>query len=866
MNKKALFVVLLGIATSTAVLTEDKPQGEVAAKVLADWQQRVGAEAKAPEAPTASAMPSAPAASVTPTAPVAVEAAAWQQQVGGEAKPAEAKAREAKPAEPVKTAEASAAAAESVKTPQAATSEDKPNTGAAKTAPAKLWSWQPVVRPEVPAVSQNSWVRTPIDNFVLAKLEEKGFHPSADADKATLIRRVTLDLWGFIPTPEEVQAFVNDTSPDAYEKLVDRLLASPHYGERQARHWLDLARYADSTGFQLDQTRPNNWRYRDYVIKTFNDDKPYSRFIQEQIAGDEIAPNDQDALVATGFMAQYPDNSNARDLVQRKYQITTDITDTISTAILGSSFQCGRCHNHKTDKFTQKDYYSLQAFFANTSFEERQPALVKGEVDFKYEADKAKYDATVKEIKAKQDAILKSVLKKAVRYHKERYVTDTRESLFKPKEQWTAMDRWINHRWTNATAGRDFGAQYFRDNSDSKSTYYAPENRIRNIEYTKLVEELKKFDKQKPKNSNFITTATELEHPDAPPTYVFFVGNHERPLDEVQPALPAAITDEKPVINPTATSSGRRTALANWLTSEKNPLTARVFVNRVWAKLFRTGIVRTVSDFGKAGDKPTNQALLDYLADEFVKQGWSVKKLHRNIVLSSVYRQSSDYREDVYKADPQNQWLAVFPHKRMEAEQIRDSLLVAAGKLNNKVGGPSVYAPLPEGLEAGQSWSTAKEDQEPNRRSLYIFTRRGTPYPLLEAFDMAGNHQVHNKRDVTTTPLQALNLYNDDQVFQWSQALAARVINESGKDELTQLNRLFEILFARKPDTEEKAILLSFLDSHEKVILEKSAEGKFAIAVPIGLNGGKIQNPIRMAAFVDLVHTVANSNDFVYRF
>jgi hypothetical protein len=854
MKKKAHVLVLLSIAA--AVSAEEKAPADPVAQAIADWQQRVGGGAKPSQAAAASDKPASGAA--------AQAIADWQQQLGGAAQTAAAPSAGSQPAaEPAQTAQAVPANDKPAAEP--AKADDKV-ADAAKAAPAKLWSWQPVARPEVPAVQQKDWVRTPVDAFVLAKLEEKGLKPSPDADKAALIRRVTLDLWGLIPTPEEVQAFVSDSSPDAYEKLVDRLLASPRYGERQARHWLDLARYADSTGFQVDQTRPNQWRYRDYVIKAFNEDKPYSRFLQEQIAGDEIDPNNQEALVATGFMANYPDNSNSRDMVQRKYQITTDIVDTVSTAVLGSSFQCGRCHNHKTDKFTQKDYFSLQAFFANTSFNERQPALVKGEVDFKYEADKAKYDATVKDIKDQQNALEAPVFEKAVKYQKERYLTDTRESLFKPKEQWTAMDRWVNHRWQTVTADGGFGAQFFRENSDPKSANYEPTNRDRDIEYRRLNEELKKFDKQKPKNSDWITAATELGHSDSPPTYVLFGGNHERPLDEVQPAFPAGITDEKPTIVPTAASSGRRTALANWLASEKNPLTSRVLVNRVWAKLFGTGIVRTVSDFGKAGDRPTNQALLDYLADDFVQQGWSVKKLHREIVLSSVYRQSSDYREDVAKADSQNQLLGVFPRKRMEAEQIRDSLLVASGKLDGKIGGPSVYAPLPDGLEPGQFWSNAKEDQEPNRRSLYIFTRRSIPYPMLETFDMATSQQVHSKRDVTTTPLQALTLYNDDQVFQWSQALAARVINETGKDETAQLDRLFEILFARKPDDEERATLLSFLDNHEKVILEKASDGKFAVAVPTGLKEGKIQNPIRAAAFVDLVHTVANSNDFVYRF
>lgn len=849
MKKKTNFAVMLSIAAGVAVAADDQSSPE-AARAIADWQAKVGGNKETARTP-------APDQTLATAAAKAI--ADWQARIGDDvgtapgstAPPADGKTAELPAPEAVKTAEASPAAEKSA----AATD---------KKAATKLWSWQPVSRPEVPPVSRQDWVKTPIDAFILSKLEEKGLKPSQEADRATLIRRVTLDLLGLIPTPEEVQAFVNDPSPDAYEKLVDRLLASPHYGERQARHWLDLARYADSTGFQVDQTRPNQWRYRDYVIKSFNDDKPYNRFIQEQIAGDEIDPGNQEALVATGFMANYPDNSNSRDMVQRKYQITTDIVDTVSTAVLGSSFQCARCHNHKTDKFTQKDYFSLQAFFANTSFAERQPARVKGEVDFKYEADKAKYEAAIKEIKDKQAAIAAPFLDKAVQYQKERYLTDTRESLFKPKEQWNPLDRWVNYRWQTVVADADFGGQFFRENNEPETTYYDPGHKERYEQYRKLNEELRKLEKLKPRNSNWITTATELGQ-DAPPTYVFFGGNHERPLDEVQPAFPAAITDEKPAITPTATSTGRRTALAHWLASERNPLTSRVFVNRVWDKLFGTGIVRTVSDFGKAGDKPTNQALLDYLADDFVKQGWSVKKLHRDIVLSSVYRQSSDDREDIAKADPQGQLLGVFPRKRLEAEQIRDSLLVAAGKLDRKIGGPSVYAPLPDGMEAGQFWSNAKEDQEPHRRSLYVFTRRSLPYPMLQSFDMANAQQVHSKRDITTTPLQALTLYNDDQVFQWSQALAARVLNETGKDESAQVERLFEILFARKPDAEEKNMLLSFLDNHEKVIVEKASDGKFEIAVPSGVKD-KVQNPVRAAAFVDLVHTVANSNDFVYRF
>ncbi|HTV32281.1 MAG TPA: DUF1549 and DUF1553 domain-containing protein [Methylocella sp.] len=728
------------------------------------------------------------------------------------------------------------------------------------------YGWLPLVEPATPEVAQKDWVRTPIDAFILAKLEDKGLKPSPDVDRSAFIRRATLDAWGLIPTPEEVEAFVSDTGPDAYEKLVDRLLASPHYGERQARQWLDLARYADSAGFQTDQTRPDMWRYRDYVINAFNENKPYSRFIQEQLAGDELAPGNQEILVATGFLAGYPDNYNSRDLVQRKYQITTDITDTVGQAILGTTVGCARCHNHKTDKFSQKDYYSLQAFFANTSEVDGIPAA-KGDVESEYDRQWAKWDEATKDIRFQQAVLIAPVKDKALKYHKERYLTDSRASIFKPQSEWTAFDRWINHRLDNVTTERDF-AGYLQDAGDHKENpEYTPEAAERWQEYKKLSEELKKFDKLKPaKGSNTYTTMSELGHPDSPPTYILSGGNHEKPLDEVQPAFPVVLTDEKPVIEPTATSSGRRTALANWLVSPKNPLTARVYVNRIWNNYFAKGIVSTVSDFGKAGDKPTHPELLDYLASEFIKSEFDIKKLHRQILLSSVYRQSSAFRDDAHAADPDNKLLAVFPRKRMEAEEIRDSLLVAAGKLNDKVGGPSVFPPVPANLDAGALWPVSKDTQDHYRRSIYVFTRRSIPYPLLQPFDMASSQQVHSKRDVTTTPLQALTLLNNDFVFSLSQALAGRVIREAGNDQLAQLNRLYQILFARNPDETEKTILLAFLITHEKTIFEKANDGKFSVAIPIGLKGTQTFNPIEAAVFVDLVHAVVNSNDFTYRF
>jgi len=727
------------------------------------------------------------------------------------------------------------------------------------------WAYQPIQSPATPVVAQGDWVRTPIDAFVLAKIEAAKLTPSPEADRATFIRRATLDTWGLIPEPEDVAAFVNDTSPDAYEKLVDRLLASPRYGERQARRWLDLGRYADSAGFQGDITRPNFFRYRDYVVESFNEDKPYSRFIQEQIAGDEIAPGDQKVLVATGFMAGYTENPNARDLVGRKYQITTDITDTIGTAILGTTIGCARCHNHKSDKITQKEYFSLQAFFANTAFDEKVPAA-KGAQELEYGKAVAIYETAAKDILERQKAIIESVREKATKFYKERYLPDARASIFKPKSEWNAHDRWINYRADTVTDQQALSG-YLRETAiDKQNPEHSPEAVARWEEYQKLTEELKKFEKLNPtRGSNTFTTATELGHSDAPPTHIYFGGNHERPLDEVQPAFPEAFSSEKPVITPTATSSGRRTALANWLASPTNPLTARVYVNRVWNEYFGKGLVGTVSDFGKAGDKPTNPELLDYLADNFVKEGWSIKKLHRQILLSSVYRQSFAYREDVAAADPENKLLAVFPRKRLDAEQIRDSFLVASGNLEGAIGGPAVFPPLSANLNVGPAWEASKDPHQINRRSLYVFARRSVPYPLLETFDLANAQQAHSKRDVTTTPLQALTLVNSDIVFQWSQALAGRVIRESGDDDAARIERLYQILFSRSPDSYEKSTLQGFLDEHEKVIASQASNGKFSIAVPLGKDV-KITNPVRASAFVDLVHTVANSNEFIYRF
>jgi hypothetical protein len=742
---------------------------------------------------------------------------------------------------------------------------------AADAAPAPLhWSYVAVVAPAIPEVKQKEWVREPLDAFVLAKLESKGLTPAQEADRATFIRRATLDAWGLLPTPEEVAAFAKDDSPKAYDALVDRLLSSPHYGERQARRWLDLARYADSAGFQGDATRNNTYRYRDYVIDAFNNDKPFNQFIREQIAGDEIAPGSQEALIATGFLTQYPDNPNSRDLVQRKFQIITDETDTVGAVVLGTTIGCARCHNHKTDKITLKDYYSFQSFFANTSTTEDFKAF-QGAAERVYLQDVADYEAKIKDIRVQQRPLIEKYRDKAFVYHKERYLTDSREAVFKPEKDWNPVDRWVNHRLINKNVTNDeliVGAYLRYIAEDKEAPGYGPEAKADLEKWLKQTQDLRQYVKDKPeKGSDTITGVEELGHNDAPKSFIFFGGNHERPLDEVQPAFPAAISADDPNIKPLPTSSGRRTALANWLASGKNPLTARVFVNRVWSNYFAKGIVQTTFDFGKAGDRPSNQELLDYLASDFVANGWSAKHLHREILLSAVYRQSSDERPDVAKVDPDNRLYGVFPRQRLEAEVIRDIWLQASGKLVDKVGGPSVLPPLPKNVSYGPLWQVAKDKEDWYRRSLYTFTRRSNPYPLLEVFNTPNTQITHPAREVTTTPLQALALLNNDQVEEFAQALAGRILAEAN-DDSSRIDRLYQVLFSRNPDQFEKQALNAYLDGHAKVLEQKADNnGRLLLATPIGfkLSESKI-DPLRAAAFVDLVHVVGNSNDFVYRF
>nr|PZN67389.1 MAG: hypothetical protein DIU62_06515 [Pseudomonadota bacterium] len=761
--------------------------------------------------------------------------------------------------------------------------------------PAVYWAYRPITRPAVPEVKHKDWVRTPVDNFVLARLEEKGLSPSPEADRATFARRIYLDVLGLIPTPEQVKEFVEDRSPDAYEKLVDRLLASPHYGERIGRKWLDLARYADTQGYQDDEARPGAWRYRDYVIRSFNEDKPFDRFIREQIAGDELWPDSQEARVATGFLRNYPDGPDHRDMLERRYNSITDMTDTVGSVFLGHSLECARCHDHKFDRISQKEYFQFQAFFANTLPSDTLPVTEKGEFELAYERARAAWEEATAEIRREMWAFIEPYREEIDDYHYTRFYENAQVSLRKPKEQWTSLDRWVNYRYQQyivrnnpdyawdvsyfAAANGAFRDVVARDAADPTVDPAVKQAHIERAEqFRELLRRFRQFDHLKPVQGATIISGVFENGTDAAPQYIYMGGNHERPLEEVEPGFPAAITPHltRPEIVPTANSSGRRTALANWLASPENPLPARVFVNRVWEMLFADGIVVTPSDIGRASQPPGHPELLDYLAARFIEQGWSVKKLQREILLSATYRQSSAPRPDAEAVDPQNRLLAKYPRRRMDAEQIRDSLLAASGLINLKQGGPAVYPSIPASVMKESTrrvegfWPVSRDIRDHYRRSIYVFTRRSVPFPMLEVFDRASPQVAHARREVSTTPQQSLTLFNNDVVYGWSQELAARAKREAARqDEPAQIERLFQILFARLPDENERAMAREFLDSQQRIV----AEARRSLdAVEARLR--KVANAPeheweltpREQAFVDLAHSLANSNEFIYRY
>jgi hypothetical protein len=707
-----------------------------------------------------------------------------------------------------------------------------------------FWSFQRVKPQTPPAVKHTNSVRTPVDSFIVAKLESKGVEPGPPAGKVALLRRATFDLIGLPPTPEEVEAFLADSSPQAFEKVVDRLLASPQYGERWGRHWLDLARYAESEGFKADETRPNAWRYRDYVIQSFNRDKPYDRFVQEQIAGDELWPESPEARVATGFHRNYPDESNARVLQQRRQEILDDVTDATGAVFMGLTYGCARCHNHKFDPILQTDYYRLQAFFANTAADDHIPMLVGDELAA-YRAKRAVWEEKTAEIRAKMAALTEPVRQAASKEYFDKYPPEIQAMILKPAAERSPYEwQMFAKAKPYLEMGGENGAAPLK--GDARKSYDA------------LKVELAKFDDINPGELPEGIGMADLGRT-APATHVLAVGVYDRPTEEVQPGFLTLLDPGIAKVVPPGNveSTGRRTALAKWLTDPANPLAARVMVNRIWHYHFGRGIAGTPSDFGLMGERPTHPELLDWLAAEFVRSGWSLKHMHRLIMTSAVYRQAADFRKDASEADPGNRLLWAFPRHRLESEVIRDSSLMVSGMLNLKAGGPSVYPELPVGMPAPRGGWKLSSPEERNRRSVYIFVRRNTRYPMMEAFDMPDTHESCPRRDVTTTAPQALAMLNDRVALEWAQAFAGRAL--AAKDPVDQA---FRLAYSRPPDPWEKDTVATFFYKQKSIIADRLANGQ-KLALPAAMPEGL--EPAYAAAFVDFCQMLMNSNEFVYQ-
>jgi len=715
----------------------------------------------------------------------------------------------------------------------------------------KFWAFQKIAKPAVPSVKAKNWVRTPIDAFILAKLEEKNLKPNPSADKTTLLRRAYFDLIGLPPTPEQVQAFLADNSPQAFEKVVDELLASPHYGERWGRHWLDLARYADTQGFKADETRPNVWRFRDYVIDAFNQDRPYDRFIKEQIAGDELYPNDPAAKVATGFNRLWPDESNLANPILMRQEILDDITDTVSSVFMGLTYGCAKCHDHKFDPILQKDYYKLQAFFAGTTNHDRT-SLLSGEQASRYQEQYAEWDGKTREIRAEMRKLLEAVRLDATKSAIGMFPKEAQEAVFTPPEERTAM-QWQMYYRSASRLPKDAALEKSLK-GDAKERYAA------------LKKDLAQYDSIKPAEPPVAEVMSDQGR-EAPATHVLAKGVWDAPLDEVQPGF-LTILDPNPakIVPPEGlTTSGRRTALANWLTDPNNPLTARVMANRIWHYHFGEGIVGSPSDFGLMGERPSNPQLLDYVASAFVENGWSIKKMHRMIMLSSAYQQSSAYQAAAAAVDPQDKLVWRFERRRLEGEVIRDSMLAVSGELNMKMSGPGVFPPLPPGVTTQRSnylkWDTEKDKAEANRRSVYVFVKRNLRYPMFETFDFPDTHEPCPRRNATVTPTQPLALMNDEQVMEWSRVLASRVLNDRGLSPEQQIDRAYHLALSRAPKPEESQSILEFLNQQSPLLaarLAKNEKAPLPESVPEGMA------PERAAAFVDFCHTLLNSNEFIY--
>jgi hypothetical protein len=668
-----------------------------------------------------------------------------------------------------------------------------------------FWSFRPLGKVSVPEVADDGWSRNQIDQFIYRRLADEGIRPASEADRRVLIRRLCFDLVGLPPTPEEIAAFLDDESESAYENVVDRLLDSPRYGERWARHWLDLVRYAESDGYKQDAYRPNAWRYRDYVIRAFNEDKPYDRFAAEQLAGDEIAPLDLDALAATSYLRHWIYEYNQRDARTQWSNILNDVTDVTAEVFLGVSIGCARCHDHKFDPILQKDYYRLQAFFT--------PLVPREDVFYATAQERADFH-NKRTAWEEKTAAIRAELAEIERPHRQRvadaaidkFPKDIRPMMRKPPQERTPFEHQLAE-----FAFRQVHGEYAKLNVEGKLKGEQKER------WKELRKQLASFDKEKPAALPVAFTVTDVG---IVPPVTLIPG--DRNAEGIAPGFLSVLDESEAVIDPpvaVSNSTGRRTALAKWITDPQNPLTTRVIVNRVWQHHFGRGIVGTSSDFGRLGERPTHPELLDWLATWFVDNGWSFKRLHKLIVTSATYRQASvvGSTETANLKDFDNHLLWRTSVRRLHAEQIRDAALAISGELDlDKAGGPSVDLSQP-------------------RRTIYTKIMRNTRDALLAVFDAPDGFNSTADRSVTTTPTQSLLMINGPWMLKRAEVFAKRLAARGDSELAGVVDHAFQLCYGRLPSDAERAGALTFLKQQG-----------------------------RDAALVDFCHVLLNSNEFLY--
>ncbi|MEQ8847761.1 PSD1 and planctomycete cytochrome C domain-containing protein [Botrimarina sp.] len=656
----------------------------------------------------------------------------------------------------------------------------------------KHWAFEPRQRVAPPAVQGEGWVSNPIDRFILARLEAAGVEPSPQADRRTLIRRLSYDLIGLPPTPAEVEAFVADDRPDAYERLVDELLASPHYGENWARHWLDVVRYAETNSFERDAAKPNAWKYRDYVIRSLNEDKPYEQFVREQLAGDELDEVTEESIIATGYYRLGVWDDEPADPLQAKYDELDDLVSTTSQAFLGLTVGCARCHDHKIDPIPQTDYYGMVALLADVT-----PYGTRGD-----EATNSQWDLSPPDKKAERERLAE----------RRAAIAEERTSL--EQAAIARMDGPDQRRTETAERGNVLREKLEQHQTEAERSRYLD-----------LADQLADADTRlaalgQPETALSLATCD----PKPAPTRVLMRGNPHVPGEEVTPRFPELFADPAPEIPEPgrgARSAGRRRVLAEWIASPENRLTSRVIANRVWQHHFGRGIVRSANNFGQLGTPPTHPELLDWLAGWLIEHEWRLKPLHRLIVTSSTYRMSSLPSGQAASVDPANDLFWRYDLRRLTAEQIRDTVLTVSGQLDRSLYGPSVYPKLSDEVlhtqsVPGKGWDTTPEAAEAaKRRSVYIHIKRSLIPPELASFDFPETDTSCEARFNTVQPAQALSLMHGGFLQEQSAALADRVRREGPDDLQGRVEHALGLVLQRPADSATVSDSLQLIGAYQ---------------------------------------------------